>query len=113
MDTGSRSGGEVRIKGERIDALSRREMRPCRRQLQVVFQDPYSSLNPRLRIRNIIGEPLVNYGISGGSALDERVAELALKVGLRAEALDPSRTNSPAASASASASPAPWRSTRA
>src|SRR6202171_2801055 len=80
--------GEIRINGERIDALSRHEMRPYRRQLQVVFQDPYSSLNPRLRIRDIIGEPLVNYGISGGSALAERVAELALKVGLRAEALD-------------------------
>jgi oligopeptide/dipeptide ABC transporter ATP-binding protein len=50
MDTGSRNGGEVRIKGERIDALSRREMRPYRRQLQVVFQDPYSSLNPSLII---------------------------------------------------------------
>src|SRR5712671_4548117 len=80
--------GEIRIKGARIDALSRREMRPYRRELQVVFQDPYSSLNPRLRIRDIIGEPLVNYGVSGGSALDGRVSELALKVGLRAEALD-------------------------
>src|SRR5258707_13733000 len=80
--------GEIRLKGERIDALSRREMRPYRRELQVVFQDPYSSLNPRLRIRDIIGEPLVNYGVSGGSALDGRVSELALKVGLRAEALD-------------------------
>jgi oligopeptide/dipeptide ABC transporter ATP-binding protein len=63
-------------------------MRPYRRQLQVVFQDPYSSLNPRLRIRDIIGEPLVNYGVSGGRELDDRVEELALKVGLRAEALD-------------------------
>jgi oligopeptide/dipeptide ABC transporter ATP-binding protein len=82
------TSGEVRIRGERIDALSRREMRPWRRQLQVVFQDPYSSLNPRLRIRDIIGEPLVNYGISGGPERDERVTELALKVGLRVEALD-------------------------
>src|SRR5260370_35116406 len=83
MDTGSRSGGEVRIKGERIDALSRREMRPYRRELQVVFQDPYSSLNPRLRIRDIIGEPLVNYGASGGSVLDARVTGRALKGGPR------------------------------
>jgi len=88
VDTGSRSGGEIRIKGERIDALSRREMRPWRCRLQVVFQDPYSSLNPRLRIRGIIGEPLVNYGVSGGRKLEDRVTELALKVGLRAEALD-------------------------
>jgi oligopeptide/dipeptide ABC transporter ATP-binding protein len=82
------TSGEIRIRGERIDQLTRGEMRPYRRQLQVVFQDPYSSLNPRLKIRDIIGEPLVNYGVSGGRELEERVAELALKVGLRAEALD-------------------------
>jgi len=82
------TAGEIRINGERIDALSRGEMRPYRRQLQVVFQDPYSSLNPRLRIRDIICEPLINYGVSGGRELEGRVAELALKVGLRAEALD-------------------------
>jgi oligopeptide/dipeptide ABC transporter ATP-binding protein len=82
------TAGEIRIKGERIDRLSRREVRPYRRQLQVVFQDPYSSLNPRLKIRDIIGEPLVNFGVSSGRELKERVEELALKVGLRAEALD-------------------------
>ncbi|MBV9199279.1 MAG: dipeptide ABC transporter ATP-binding protein [Alphaproteobacteria bacterium] len=82
------TAGEVRISGERIDGLSRHEMRPWRRQLQVVFQDPYSSLNPRLRVREIIGEPLVNFGVSSGRELASRVEELALKVGLRAEALD-------------------------
>ena len=82
------TAGEIRINGERIDRLGRHEMRPYRHQLQVVFQDPYSSLNPRLKIRDIIGEPLVNYGVSGGHELEERVAELALKVGLRAEALN-------------------------
>jgi len=82
------TAGEIRIKGERIDGLSRGEMRPWRRQLQVVFQDPYSSLNPRLRIRDIIGEPLVNYGVTSGRELTARVAELALKVGLREDALD-------------------------
>jgi peptide/nickel transport system ATP-binding protein len=81
------TAGEIRIRGERIDRLSRRQMRPYRRQLQVVFQDPYSSLNPRLRVRDIIGEPLVNYRVAGGNALDERVAELALKVGLAGDAL--------------------------
>ncbi len=82
------SAGEIHINGERIDGLSRRHMRPYRRQLQVVFQDPYSSLNPRLRIRDIIAEPLVNYGVSAGRERRDRVAELALRVGLRADALD-------------------------
>src|SRR5262245_58178582 len=82
------TSGEVRINGKRIDRLSRHEMRPWRRRLQVVFQDPYSSLNPRLKIRHIIGEPLLNFGVSGSRELAGRVEELALKVGLRAEALD-------------------------
>src|SRR5437016_4243604 len=62
------TAGEIRVNGERIDGLSRHEMRPYRRELQVVFQDPYSSLNPRLKIREIIGEPLKNYGIAQGRA---------------------------------------------
>jgi len=81
------TAGEIRVNGERIDQLSRREMRPYRRELQVVFQDPYSSLNPRLKIRDIIAEPLKNYGVAGGRALDQRVETLAAKVGLREEAL--------------------------
>src|SRR5712672_3159806 len=82
------TGGEIRLNGERIDQLSRHEMRPYRRELQVVFQDPYSSLNPRLKIRDIIGEPLKNYGVARGRALNDRVEMLAGKVGLRPEALD-------------------------
>ncbi len=82
------TSGEVWIGRTRIDGLARGEMRPFRRQLQVVFQDPYSSLNPRLTVRDIIAEPLTNYGVASGRELSERVAELALKVGLRADALD-------------------------
>src|SRR5260370_1312406 len=74
------TAGEIRVNGERIDQLSRGEMRPYRRELQVVFQDPYSSLNPRLKIRDIIAEPLKNYGIAQGPALDQQVENLALKV---------------------------------
>ena len=81
------TGGEIRVNGERIDQLSRSEMRPYRRELQVVFQDPYSSLNPRLKVRDIIAEPLRNYGVAQGRALVERVETLADKVGLRPEAL--------------------------
>jgi oligopeptide/dipeptide ABC transporter ATP-binding protein len=82
------TAGEVSLAGERIDQLSQRGMRPHRRQMQVVFQDPYSSLNPRLRVRDIIAEPLVNYGVGEGHAIADRVVELAGKVGLRRETLD-------------------------
>jgi oligopeptide/dipeptide ABC transporter ATP-binding protein len=81
------TAGQIRVNGTRIDGLSRRAMRPWRRQLQVVFQDPYSSLNPRLSVREIIAEPLINYRIASGSALDDRVVELAHRVGLRADVL--------------------------
>ncbi|MFZ3236750.1 MAG: dipeptide ABC transporter ATP-binding protein [Stellaceae bacterium] len=81
------TAGEIRVRGKRIDGLSRGAMRPWRRELQVVFQDPYSSLNPRLTVRDIIAEPLVNFGGPAGHALDDRVADLALRVGLRGDAL--------------------------
>jgi oligopeptide/dipeptide ABC transporter ATP-binding protein len=81
------TSGEIWVNGQRIDGLSRGAVRPWRRQLQIVFQDPYSSLNPRLSVRDIIAEPLVNYGAVTGHALHDRVAELALKVGLREDAL--------------------------
>src|SRR6201996_7654703 len=57
------TAGEVTLSGARIDGLSKGEMRSFRRQMQVVFQDPYSSLNPRLTVRDIIGEPLKNFGV--------------------------------------------------
>ena len=82
------TAGEVSLGGERIDRLSQRGMRPYRRQMQVVFQDPYSSLNPRLKIRDIIAEPLVNYGVGTRSTVAERVEALASKVGLRPDTLD-------------------------
>ena len=82
------TAGEITLSGTRIDQLSQSEMRPFRRQLQVVFQDPYSSLNPRLKVRDIIGEPLVNYGVAAGPVLGRQVEELAGKVGLRPDTLD-------------------------
>src|SRR5271170_6939118 len=66
------TAGSVKIRGTRIDGLSRAEMRPYRRQLQVVFQDPYSSLNPRLSVGAIVAEPLLNYGIASGTELKDR-----------------------------------------
>jgi oligopeptide/dipeptide ABC transporter ATP-binding protein len=81
------TSGTVKVRGKRIDQLSRAEMRPYRRELQVVFQDPYSSLNPRMNVGDIVGEPLRNYAIASGADLKRRVAQLFEKVGLRGEAM--------------------------
>ncbi len=82
------TSGMIKLRGTRIDSLSSSEMRPFRRQLQVVFQDPYSSLNPRLTVEQIVGEPLINFGVTSGEELRERVATLFDKVGLRREAMN-------------------------
>jgi oligopeptide/dipeptide ABC transporter ATP-binding protein len=81
------TAGTVKLRGERIDQLTRAEMRPYRRDLQVVFQDPYSSLNPRMNVGDIVGEPLRNYRVAVGADLERRVALLFEKVGLRGEAM--------------------------
>jgi peptide/nickel transport system ATP-binding protein len=65
--------------------LSRDELRPVWRNIQLIFQDPYSSLNPRMTLEQIVGEPLRNYGVVRGSDLRDRVAELLRLVGLRPE----------------------------
>lgn len=69
--------GEVRLDGERIDNLSPRQLRPLRRQLQVVFQDPFASLNPRLTVREALAEPISNFesGVTSG-AMQSRVDKL-------------------------------------
>jgi oligopeptide/dipeptide ABC transporter ATP-binding protein len=82
------TSGSIRINGQRIDALSRAEMRPYRRELQVVFQDPYSSLNPRMSAGQIVAEPLINFGVAKGVDLQKRVADLFDKVGLRREQME-------------------------
>ena len=73
--------------GERVDlaALSRREIRPYRREIRFVFQDPESSLNPRMSVQEIVGEPLRAFGIARGEELRERVDQLLRRVGLRPE----------------------------
>ncbi|WP_051609498.1 ABC transporter ATP-binding protein [Fodinicurvata fenggangensis] len=78
--------GEVKLEGKRIDNLSGAKMRSVRKQLQVVFQDPYSSLNPRLRVGEIVGEPILNFDSRNRHAREERVIELLERVGLPADA---------------------------
>ncbi len=77
------TAGQIYLNGERIEGLSRRAMRRRRRRLQVVFQDPYSSLNPRMRAKDIVAEPLRNFERLARTEVDRRVAELFEQVGLR------------------------------
>jgi oligopeptide transport system ATP-binding protein len=79
------TSGSIRFGGQDISRLSRRELRPVRRQLQMVFQDPYASLNPRKRIGTIIGDPLRIHGIASGRDRKRQVQELMETVGLSPE----------------------------
>jgi len=79
------TSGEIAWRGQRIEALSPRGMRPFRRELQAVFQDPYSSLNPRMRAADIVSEPIRNFESASEAQIRERVAALFDKVGLRAD----------------------------
>ncbi len=82
------TAGEIYLAGERIDRLSGRRLRPLRRRVQVVFQDPFSSLNPRMRVRDIIAEPIRNFGLARNrSELDDRVAEMMDRVRLPRDAM--------------------------
>ncbi len=82
------TSGSVRFEGREIAGLSRREMRPLRRQMQMVFQDPYASLNPRKRIGQIVGGPLRLQGKASGAELRREVRVLLDRVGLAAEHYD-------------------------
>ncbi len=77
------TAGQIIFDGRDLTGLASRELRTMRREMQVIFQDPYSSLNPRMTAGNIIGEPLVVHGlVKGKSEYRERVAELLQNVGL-------------------------------
>jgi oligopeptide/dipeptide ABC transporter ATP-binding protein len=75
--------GEISLDGARVEELSRAGMRPYRQDLQVVFQDPYSSLNPRMRAKDIVAEPLTNFARGSKAEIEAQVATLFEKVGLR------------------------------
>jgi oligopeptide/dipeptide ABC transporter ATP-binding protein len=77
--------GKIIFNGHDVTPYSRRKMREVRREMQIVFQDPYASLNPRMTVREIVGEPLRVHGLARGSELRERVGELLRIVGLSPE----------------------------
>ena len=81
------TSGRIVVAGADVTGLSPRAMWEHRRRIQTVFQDPYSSLNPRLSAGAIVGEPMENYGLSRGRETEERVAALFQRVGLRPEAM--------------------------
>jgi oligopeptide/dipeptide ABC transporter ATP-binding protein len=76
------TAGQVVIDGRDVFALGARELRALRRRMQIVFQDPYSSLNPRMTVRQTLREPLAIHHLAAGREADDRVAALLLEVGL-------------------------------
>jgi oligopeptide/dipeptide ABC transporter ATP-binding protein len=81
------TAGTIRLDGEDITHISRAEMRSKRKQLQIVFQDPYASLNPRLTAGRIVAEPLENFEAMSASEREARVAGIFERVGLRPETM--------------------------
>jgi oligopeptide/dipeptide ABC transporter ATP-binding protein len=81
------TGGTIRLDGEDITGKSRNEMQPYRKRVQMVFQDPSASLNPRLKAGSIVGEPMENFSEFTAAERKERVAWLFGKVGLRPDAM--------------------------
>jgi peptide/nickel transport system ATP-binding protein len=79
------TSGSVQLDGEELTSLSKEAMRQRRRDMQIIFQDPYASLNPRLTAGEIVAEPLRNFGLATGQEREERVQWLFSKVGLRPE----------------------------
>ncbi len=76
------TSGEITFEGRDVVSLGKHELRELRREMQIVFQDPYASLNPRMKVGSIVGEPLVIHKIGTKKERRERVAELLQKVGL-------------------------------
>src|SRR5512143_1583491 len=78
------TSGSIQVGGTDITRLPKAELRPYRRQMQIIFQDPFSSLNPRMTAGDIVGEPLYVHGVKGSKERQDQVAALFERVGLRA-----------------------------
>lgn len=79
--------GRILLEGKDLAHMNSNELRAMRKRMQFIFQDPFSSMNPRMRVRDIVGEPLRNFGYSRAD-IRERVAALLARVSLRADAAD-------------------------
>ncbi len=82
------TAGSIRVGGNDVTRLSRTELRPYRRQMQIIFQDPFSSLDPRMSAGAIVAEPLRVHAVARGRAVKQKVAELFERVGLRRSQMD-------------------------
>ena len=102
------TGGKIFFDGRDITDFKRRQMRPVRRDIQIVFQDPYASLNPRMTVRDIVAEPLKIHNLYSRREGGRRVEELLRTVGLSPNMRTDSRTSSRAANVSGSAWLARW-----
>src|SRR5262245_356408 len=82
------TAGSIRLSGKDITTLNKSELRPYRRQMQIIFQDPFSSLDPRMSAGDIVAEPLRVHGVASGKLVREKVATLFERVGLRRAQMD-------------------------
>jgi peptide/nickel transport system ATP-binding protein/oligopeptide transport system ATP-binding protein len=82
------TAGTIKVRGEDVTGLDAVNMRPLRRQMQIIYQDPYSSLNPRMSAGDIVGEPLTIHEVASGKEKVERVAQLFERVGLQAHQIN-------------------------
>jgi len=82
------SSGKIEFDGTDITTLEESEMKPMRQHMQIIFQDPYASLNPRRTVREIVSKPLRIHGLSSGKDLDARVVEILERVGLNSSHLN-------------------------
>jgi peptide/nickel transport system ATP-binding protein len=81
------TSGNVFFEGQNLNSVSKQKLREFRKNMQIIFQDPFASLNPRMRIQEIVTEPLVIHGLARKNELEDRGASLLTKVGLPADAL--------------------------
>jgi len=104
--------GEIIFDGVDIAKLPKAKMRDYRKEMQIIFQDPFASLNPRMSVGDIIGEALTIHNLARGKAKEDRVADLLERVGMNAGHMRRYPHEFSGGQRRASASPAPWRWTR-